>query len=160
MWPNLPVATPPISALAWTLNTDVTLRASSSVSTKTRIQPDEPWHSGSLNSEKCLASPAPDADIRADPAWRQSFGPECSMLRFLINCSCLEGKQSQGKSEGDHFESKASKNKNNSFQKVEISSHIKGTFVLVLFRQLPFSSEVFFPSSHSPHFISTKNPTG
>lgn len=82
--------------------------------------------------------------------WHQSrpspgdnpLAPECWMLGFPIHGLC----------KGGHFESEAGKNKDNSFQKVEISSHIKKTFVL--FKQSSFSSDVFFPSSNSspiPH---------
>ena len=61
------------SALAWTLNPNMTPRGCSCVSTKTRIQPHDPRHSGALNSEKCLVAQDPDADIRIQP-WKQSFG--------------------------------------------------------------------------------------
>lgn len=55
---------------------------------------------------------------------------ECLVLRFLINYMCLEGKLSKGKSERDHFDFEVGKNKDNSLQNVEISSHFKETFVL------------------------------
>lgn len=111
VWTNPPVSTPHISALAWTLNPGLTSRACSRVSTKTRIQPYKPRHPGSLNSEQRLTASSPRADTRAEPAQRQRFGCGGMVLRFLMNCSCLGGKQSKGESEGDHFDSEAGKNK-------------------------------------------------
>lgn len=86
-------------------------------------------HSGALNSQKCLVAPGLMLTSRSSPR-KYPLAPECLVLRFLINHLCLEGKPSKRESEKDHFEFEVGKNKDNSLQNVEISSHIKETFDL------------------------------
>lgn len=126
---NLPVSSPHESALAWALSPNMTSRGCSCISTKTRLQPHKPRHSGALNSQKCLVAPGLMLTSRSSPR-KYPLAPECLVLRFLINHLCLEGKPSKRESEKDHFEFEVGKNKDNSLQNVEISSHIKETFDL------------------------------
>lgn len=126
---NLPVSSPHESALAWALSPNMTSRGCSCISTKTRLQPRKPRHSGALNSQKCLVAPGLMLTSRSSPR-KYPLAPECLVLRFLINHLCLEGKPSKRESEKDHFEFEVGKNKDNSLQNVEISSHIKETFGL------------------------------
>ena len=128
---NLPVSSPHESVLAWALSPNMTSRGFSCISRKTRLQPQKPWHSGALNSQKCLVAPGLMLTSRSSPR-KYPLAPERLGLRFLINHLCLEGKPSKGESERGHFEFEVGKNKDNSLQNVEISSHLKETFDLCL----------------------------
>ena len=100
---NLPVTSPHESASAWALSPNMTSRGCSCISTKTRLQPHKPRHSGALNSQKGLVAPGLMLTSRSSPG-KYPLAPERLVLRFQINHMCLEGKPSKSESERDHFE--------------------------------------------------------